>query len=60
MVDVINTAAHNRLDYPVQDDEKWLKAVTVKKVKGKMVLDTVALDPAWKPRTGDMGRRGWG
>jgi fumarate reductase (CoM/CoB) subunit A len=52
--------AHNRLEYPEQDDANWLKAITLKKAKGSMELDTIALDPSWKPRTDDMGSRGWG
>ena len=52
--------AHYRVEYPEQDDVNWLKAITVKKVNGKMVLDTLALDSNWKWREGDMRSRGWG
>ncbi len=52
--------AHYRLEYPEQDDMNWLKAITLKKVNENMVLDTISLDPEWKARTGDMGRREWG
>ena len=52
--------AHYRLEYPEQDDVNWLKAITLKKVNGNMVLDTIALDPKWKPRSDDMGSRDWG
>ena len=52
--------AHYRLEYPEQDDVNWLKVITLKKVNGNMVMDTIALDPKWKPRTGDMGSRDWG
>ena len=52
--------AHYRLEYPEQDDKNWLKVITLKKVNGQMALDTLALDPNWKRRAGDMMGRGWG
>jgi succinate dehydrogenase / fumarate reductase flavoprotein subunit len=38
---------HYRTDYPRQDDQNWLKSITLKKVGGKIKLDTLALDPNW-------------
>ena len=34
--------------------------ITVKEDKGKMGFDTVALDPQWRDRPGDMKHTRWG
>ena len=51
---------HYREDYPTQDNANWLKAVSVKKVDGKMTTNAWGIDPEWKDREGDMGTRRWG
>jgi succinate dehydrogenase/fumarate reductase flavoprotein subunit len=52
--------AHYRLEYPQQDDENWLKIITIKRMDGEMVLETSVMDANWQPRADDMGSRGWG
>lgn len=52
---------HYREDFPQRDDDKWLKAITVKKnAAGQMETGTKVVDPDWKDREGDMGSRRWG
>jgi succinate dehydrogenase/fumarate reductase flavoprotein subunit len=51
---------HYREDFPHQDDENWLKSITVKKGgDGTPELGTLALDPTWRSK-GDEGVKQWG
>ncbi|MCR4394080.1 MAG: hypothetical protein NUV31_06910, partial [Dehalococcoidales bacterium] len=50
---------HYREDYPSQDDNNWLKVITVKKMNDKPALDTIALDPSWQSK-GDEKLGYWG
>jgi fumarate reductase (CoM/CoB) subunit A len=50
---------HYREDFPEQDDKKWLRSITAKKVDGALQLDTVALDPGWRSKDEERVRS-WG
>ena len=50
---------HYREDFPFEDDNQWLKSITVKKANGSPRLDTIALDPAWRSK-GDEKMGYWG
>ncbi len=51
---------HSRMDYTGRDDANWLRSITVKKVNERMTFDTLALDPDWEDRPGDMEHTRWG
>jgi succinate dehydrogenase/fumarate reductase flavoprotein subunit len=51
---------HYREDFPYRDDKKWLKAISIKNVTGKMEMNTIAIDPDWKDRTDDLSSQRWG
>jgi succinate dehydrogenase / fumarate reductase flavoprotein subunit len=51
---------HSRMDYTERDDANWLRSITVWKENGEMQFDTLAFDPDWKDRPGDMGHARWG
>ena len=51
---------HYREDFPYRDDKKWLKAISIKNVTGKMEMNTIAIDPGWKDRTDDLSSQRWG
>ena len=51
---------HFRKDFPQRDDARWLKVVTVKNVNGRIEVGTLAIDPEWRDRAGDMGTLHWG
>ena len=50
---------HYREDFPKPDDKNWLKSITARKVKGKLQLGTIALDPSWQSKD-EGGVRDWG
>jgi succinate dehydrogenase/fumarate reductase flavoprotein subunit len=50
---------HYREDFPDQDDENWLKSITVKKVDEGPQVETVSLDAGWKS-VGDEKVKQWG
>ncbi len=51
---------HHRIDFPEQEDARWLKVVSLVKRDGHISIDTRAIDADWKPRATDMGGRRWG
>lgn len=52
--------SHSRMDFTQRDDANWLCSITVKRDDGRMSLDTLALDPEWQDRPGDMKHTRWG
>lgn len=50
---------HYREDFPDQDDDNWLKSITLKKEDDGPQLETVSLDPKWK-NAGDEKVKQWG
>jgi len=47
--------SHYREDYPQQDDEQWVKAITIKNTDGGMVLSTRVIDENWNADDTDLG-----
>lgn len=51
---------HYREDYPLRDDDRWLKSIVLRQQNGGVSLDTLALQPDWTSRPGDMLGEKWG
>jgi succinate dehydrogenase/fumarate reductase flavoprotein subunit len=47
--------SHYREDFPERNDENWQQTITVKKIDGKMRLDTVKVDDRWKKDEAELG-----
>jgi len=47
--------SHYREDFPERDDSDWTKAITIRKVDGKMQLDTLKVDERWKADEAELG-----
>lgn len=47
---------HYREDFPEQDDTNWLKSIAVKKINGKLELNTMRLDEEYKGGINDLGK----
>lgn len=52
--------SHYREDYPQRDDANWLKSIVIQKADDRMAFRTLALQPDWKDRPGDMHGERWG
>jgi succinate dehydrogenase/fumarate reductase flavoprotein subunit len=50
---------HYRSDFPIQDDQHWLKSIIVKKRDDRMQIGSLALDPRWQSQ-GDEKMGYWG
>jgi succinate dehydrogenase/fumarate reductase flavoprotein subunit len=47
--------SHYREDYPERDDSNWQQAITVRKVDGRMQLETLNVDDQWKRDEAELG-----
>jgi len=47
--------SHYREDYPERDDLNWQQAITVRKVDGRMELETLNVDDQWKRDEAELG-----
>jgi succinate dehydrogenase/fumarate reductase flavoprotein subunit len=47
--------SHYREDYPERDDSNWQQCITVRKINGRMQLDTLNVDDQWKRDEAELG-----
>ena len=47
--------SHYREDFPERDDSGWTQAVRIRKVDGRMQLDTLKVDERWKADEAELG-----
>jgi fumarate reductase (CoM/CoB) subunit A len=47
--------SHHREDFPERDDSNWKQAITIRKVDGRMQLDTLKVDERWKADEAELG-----
>jgi fumarate reductase (CoM/CoB) subunit A len=47
--------SHYREDFPERDDSNWTQAITIRKVDGRMQLDTLKVDERWKADEAELG-----
>jgi succinate dehydrogenase/fumarate reductase flavoprotein subunit len=47
--------SHYREDFPERNDSDWTQAITIKKVDGKIRLDTLKVDERWKADEAELG-----
>ena len=47
--------SHYREDFPERNDSDWTQAIVIKKVDGRMQLDTLKVDERWKADQAELG-----
>ena len=47
--------SHYREDFPERNDSDWTQAITIRKVDGRMQLDTLKVDERWKADEAELG-----